>query len=240
MSKDQVVAQVFSTNDYNKFLSLERNRDVTPVTADFRALKESISKYGILVPILCKKEGKNLRILEGHRRKLIAQILGAPLLYTLSVKEGESEIRDLVCDINNTSCKWKLSQYLRYHMDKPEYQYVDSLQKTYVTVPLSDIIYIFGENYTTTPFKKGVFVAKNRGKNRNILQCVAKTSVYELTKRRHAKKAIIQLCREEYPIHLIIQSVKELNSQSIPVGDNKIDLKNIIEQKVISLMKKGE
>ncbi len=62
------------------------------------ALRESIQRFGVIVPVVTDQAGN---VLDGHHRTRIADQLGVPVLRRSVIVRDEAHARELVADIND-------------------------------------------------------------------------------------------------------------------------------------------
>lgn len=110
--KDEVVGQVYLTDDLDKFKFVEGNRVVTRN----RRLKAHIEKKGILEPITVNKK---MEVTDGQHRLAIARELGISVPYKFSEESTAS-----IMEINNTQKAWKLTDYIGSYASVGKREYV--------------------------------------------------------------------------------------------------------------------
>lgn len=110
----KVVSQVYETNDYSMFRTLDGNRHVNKLHV--KRLKESFQKSYLLSPILINK---NNEIIDGQHRFEAAKELGLPINYISCNGYGLREVQILNTNMKN----WRKEDYLHAYCDLkyPEY-----------------------------------------------------------------------------------------------------------------------
>ncbi len=114
MKKDNIVGQVFETNDLGKFKLLSYNRK----TSSRKNLKESIKFVGLLQPISVTTD---FEVVDGQNRLIIMKELNKPIRYIFVNKENnDKQVRAM----NSTSKNWTPVNYLDSFcsQDKKHYQ----------------------------------------------------------------------------------------------------------------------
>jgi hypothetical protein len=101
--------KISQTRNYSQFVHDATNRPITEKDRNnLRQLKRSMQKYGFLpMPILVRRSGDKLRIIDGQHRFSVAQELKLPVLYT------ETERDDIDISIpGGAQAPWKLSDHV--------------------------------------------------------------------------------------------------------------------------------
>jgi len=235
--KDPVYAEILETTDYDIFQPVIHNRQHNRSKGKYKELKNSIAKHGMLVPIVCTFRNGKFEVGDGFGRLSAAKELNVPVRYFFHLSFEEEEKRSLITDINNTQTRWTLHNYLEWYIENPEYAFISRIATLYPSVSISDIIYVFGEQNTSAKFIKGTFKSLNRAKNEAIIMCLSQLSQYKITKYRRTKTAIVQVCREDYPIPMVAQAIRDLSAMGICVSDYASEIKELIENRVIFLLK---
>lgn len=105
ITKKTRAPRIEETADYARFTSSRGNRPVD--TGGRRALRQSMERYGWLAafPMMVRRDGDMLVIVDGQHRFAIAQEMGLPVRYV-------AEERDIdVALINNGCSTWKHADY---------------------------------------------------------------------------------------------------------------------------------
>jgi len=108
------VNQVYETNDYSKFKTLEGNRSVNKLHV--KRLRDSFSRSYLQSPIIINE---NDEIIDGQHRFLAAKHLGLPINYIICKGYGLEEVQILNTNMKN----WTKHDYLNAFCDLgyPEY-----------------------------------------------------------------------------------------------------------------------
>lgn len=110
--RDKAVAQIYETDNLDKFKFVAGNREV----GSNRALKASIKEKGIIEPITVNK---NFEVTDGQHRLTIARELNIPIRYKYSEKSTDS-----VMDMNNTQKAWRLTDYIHSYSAQGNKDYI--------------------------------------------------------------------------------------------------------------------
>lgn len=113
-----------STRDYGRFVSDKANRVITEKDRlRLKRLRASMKKYGFLpFPILVRRTGQRLSIIDGQHRFAVAQELGLPVLYV------ETERDDIVIsECAAAQSPWNIHDYVASSAARGERHYQDLL-----------------------------------------------------------------------------------------------------------------
>jgi hypothetical protein len=114
-----------STRNYDMFVSDKFNRIITQ--KDDRRLKRlrfSMKKYGFLpFPILVRRNGEKLIVIDGQHRLKVAQELGLPVLY-IEAERDDIEISECAA----AQSPWSTSDYVLSHAAQGKKDYQDLLE----------------------------------------------------------------------------------------------------------------
>lgn len=130
--------KIYSTKDYSRFSFLENNRIVK--RSHVNRLKEKIKKDDMTMcfPIVVDP---NLRIIDGQHRFHACMELGLPIYY---VVKNDVDPEQAMVDVNQTSKKWEMMDWLRYRAYKNGGCYkmlLDFIQETGTTISNAMVIY---------------------------------------------------------------------------------------------------
>ena len=101
--------KINQTRNYGQFESDTTNRPITDRDGSkLRTLRASMKKYGFLpFPIIVKREGDHLRIIDGQHRFSVAKELGLPISWV------ETDRNDIViAEVAAAQCPWSLIHYV--------------------------------------------------------------------------------------------------------------------------------
>ncbi len=100
-----------------------------------KSLQGSIDMFGFLSskPIQCYRDGKFLRIIDGHHRQAAAKNLGKGVYYIIV----DSSEADLIGTINNTVRKWPMSAWINLYVKKGIGDYITLRQYMDRGLPMS-------------------------------------------------------------------------------------------------------
>ena len=140
--------KIHSTTDYEKFKYIKGNRAI--VEAHVKTLSDQIAKKDFQIPIIVNEK---MEVCEGQHRLEAYRLLGVPITYI--IKEG-LEIGD-IREMNSTSRKWTMSEYLESHvaLGNKEYEILKWFQKTYEFSITDCISMLSGKGYHTSDDLKG-------------------------------------------------------------------------------------
>jgi hypothetical protein len=129
---DGIHGKIYLASEYNQFKLVKGNRKIDTNLK----LEQSIKKIGILRPIIVNS---NMEILDGQHRYSIAKKYALPLPYYVS---SSKNIDDII-DLNNSSKKWSIEDYInKYKQDGlSDYEQLDYLRTEYRNVVFGDMIY---------------------------------------------------------------------------------------------------
>jgi hypothetical protein len=127
------VNQVFKTNDYSKFKTMQGNRNVNLVHV--RRLKESFEKSYLLTPIIVNKD---FEIIDGQHRFQAAKEMGLPVNFFICENYALKEVQVL----NSNASNWKKIDYLNAYCDSgnPHYLKLREFMKKFPEFTLMDSI----------------------------------------------------------------------------------------------------
>ena len=157
--------KIRTTTDYSQFRIAKENRDIDLSKPESKWLRQSIKKYGWLssFPIMCRKNGSGLVIIDGQHRFTIAKELGVPVKYVID----ETNID--VSDVNRAQRKWGIKDYLNRWLKegKPHYYEIVDLKETYPNVPIGMCIGLLAGTSSWSnvrnQFESGNYKVKSKG-----------------------------------------------------------------------------
>lgn len=117
--------KITQTRNYHLFLPCATNRRITEKdTATLTKLKRSMEKYGFLpFPIIVRRTGDRLVIIDGQHRYIIAQELKLPIYYV------ETERDDIViAECADAQSAWKVFDYVDSFASQGNEQYKELLE----------------------------------------------------------------------------------------------------------------
>jgi hypothetical protein len=114
------MSAIQKTMNYDRFKFIDGNRPVN--SGRRKKIADNMKKNNLLhvCPIIVKKDGKFLNILDGQGRFEAAKMLGFPIHYI--VTDALSE--DLIGDFNSTNTNWKMCDYLEWYANKGKRDYI--------------------------------------------------------------------------------------------------------------------
>lgn len=153
-------AKIQTTKNYSLFTVSKDNRKIE--IGKRSDLVKSMKAYGFLqgFPMMCKREGGKLVIVDGQHRFMIAQELGLPVSYTVEDRNVDVAI------INAGQKAWDISAYVNRYIAKGSKEYEKLLEFAEMhKLPLAAAsVILVGQNApgnTTTSIKNGTFKITN-------------------------------------------------------------------------------
>lgn len=112
--------QILSTSDYAMFKPHGEQQKMHP--PHVKKMKISMTRNGFIKakPIHCYRDGKFLRIIDGHHRLRAAQELGIPVYYVI----GETQDKDLISDENWAVRKWMNDAFVNMYVARGIKDYI--------------------------------------------------------------------------------------------------------------------
>lgn len=128
---DEVVGEIYVTNNYDQFKRLKGNRE----PEKRRNLIKSINENGMLVPIIVNN---NFEIGDGQARYCAAKMVNQPILYRIT---SEITFEDII-EMNRTTHNWILPDYVHRYMVEGniEYTKLAELHGNNRHIPLSSMV----------------------------------------------------------------------------------------------------
>lgn len=113
-----------TTRNYGLFISDKLNRVITDKDATrLKRLRDSMRKYGFLpFPILVRRSGEKLVVIDGQHRLMVAQELGLPVVFV------ETERDDIVIsECAAAQSSWNIHDFVASHAAQGKKAYQDLL-----------------------------------------------------------------------------------------------------------------
>lgn len=189
---DEVVSQVWRTNDYDKFKFISQNREPDHVKALILSFKDR------LVPnaILCNEK---FEIIDGQNRFLAAKELGAPIYYYVI---GGLGIYD-VASLNSYGKNWGFIDYIKMWaaLGKDEYKKILAFNAEFPDLSLQNAVTILAEGLRTNIVgtilsDKTIQRRKEKGDGSSIKHGSIKTGNFVIKDIEHAR--FVARCIMEY------------------------------------------
>ena len=110
-----------TTTDYSQFSLMEQNRDVDMNNRKVKNLNESMQRYGWLdaFPMMVKKKGSKLVVIDGQHRLAVARENGMPAKYVVDNKDVD------VAHLNDTSHSWTIEDFVYRFAKEGKDDYVE-------------------------------------------------------------------------------------------------------------------
>lgn len=100
---------IYKTKDYSQFSYMHKNRPVKTTTRDYKKIRDSIKKHGLLYPILVDND---FTIAEGQHRAKACQELGLQIEYI--IRPG---VKNKIIQLNNDRKNWKTIDYINHFIN---------------------------------------------------------------------------------------------------------------------------
>jgi hypothetical protein len=113
-----------TTRNYSIFISDKLNRVITDKDATrLKRLRASMQKYGFLpFPILVRRSGEKLIVIDGQHRLMVAQELGLPVVF---VETDRADI--IISECAAAQSSWNIHDYVASHAAQGNKAYQDLL-----------------------------------------------------------------------------------------------------------------
>ena len=126
----KTINQVYATNDYSMFKTLNGNRNVNKLHV--RRLRESFKNAYLMSPIIVNE---NYEIIDGQHRYAAAKELQKPINYIVCTEYGLKEVQILNTNMKN----WGKMDYLNAYCDLgyPEYLNFRNFMRRFKDLPIA-------------------------------------------------------------------------------------------------------
>lgn len=154
-----------STRKYDMFVSDRFNRVITAKDATrLKRLRFSMEKYGFLpFPILVRRNGEKLMVIDGQHRLMVAQELSLPVIY---IEAGRDDI--VISECAAAQSPWNISDYVLSHASqgKKDYQELMEFAAEHSMALKQAVSLLSGNNSHScnhsNSVKQGLFLVKDR------------------------------------------------------------------------------
>ena len=210
------VNQVYQTNDYKLFKTINGNRNINPL--HLNRLKKSIDEKYISVPIVVNDR---YEIIDGQHRYESARDLNKPIYF---IKIGGLQLPD-IHRLNSNLKNWQADDYLdgycmlgypeyiKYREFKDKYKFGHSETKSLLSGTLR-----FGDRGQTDAFKDGTFkIGDYKKAEQDAQKLIAIGEYYDGYKRKSFIKAMMLLFANKKYQHQ--EFLKKLKYQSRKMVD---------------------
>lgn len=234
--RDVVVNQVYRTKNYERFTSLEGNRDLN--LFHYERLKKSIKEIDLSEanPILVNE---NFQIIDGQHRYAVCKELNKPIYYILVKGYGLKEVQILNMNMKN----WRMEDYIEGYckMGKTEYLYLSSFLKQHklgVTNSLT-ILCSWGSE-TGNNLMNGSLVLTNKERGVVVSDWLNQLKpFYSGTARRSFITAMVKCYSiQKFDFNILIQKLAYQQTKMIDCVDTKNYL--ILLEEIYNYRSKGE
>jgi hypothetical protein len=215
------------TSDYTDFTMIKQNRDVDRLHPNVKNLEMSMLEYGWLdaFPLMAKKVGKKLLVVDGQHRLAIAQEYGIPVKYVV-------ENRDIdIAGLQKTAHHWTDLDYAKSFAKKglEDYQELIAFHDEYgISIQMCSAILsnTSSASNCAKAFKNGDWKIKNRVTAYSLGNCYK--NLHAITPVFHksaAVKALWGCMHVDYfdPVRLV-DGVEKRCSAIKPVGPWRLNL----------------
>ncbi len=164
---------VHTSFDYDEFRLLAFNRDI--IKSHVTEIAESMNKHGVLsfVTVIitdCIDGVFRKWVVDGQHRLRAFELRQSPVLYTVTRANSKKEIVRLIADLNQTSRRWAIRNFLHawHSLDIPDYTILkELLEKT--KLPFSFLLEVLSESdrsKASRDFQNGDFEVVNEERSR--------------------------------------------------------------------------
>jgi hypothetical protein len=202
MKQDLVLADVkiinLESEQYGLIGYMPLNRPVTE--AGVKKMKKSVMRNGCQRDVIVYWDAKKNKyfVIDGqHLVKALIE-LDLPIRCRVNENKSETEITQLMIDLNNTSKSWKLEDYVHGWKEsgKKDYRVLENAHTViYADIQLSVIIQAYTQQNrakATKMVKEGTFTIVDRAKGEFYIDCVYDCSNF-LPNTRQLNEALIKL-----------------------------------------------
>jgi len=209
--------QVYTTNDYSLFTTMEGNRKLNPT--HIKRLKVSMSEDYLKIPIIVN--GK-YQIIDGQHRFQAVQDLGLSVVYMVMKDYGLEQVQRL----NTNSSNWKIADYMESYCNRGNKHYIKyrDYKKMYNLGDYESMAMLKGKinggGHNYDEFRKGLFKVKSGQWGiacEQAEQVLQLGKYYEGYKRRSFVFAMIHLINHEN--FDLLQLLNKLKYQSTKLVD---------------------
>ena len=180
-----------TTSDYSQFKLMEQNRDVSLENRKAKNLAKSMQQHGWLnaFPLMAKKRGGSLVVIDGQHRLSVAREYGIPVKYVIEDVEVD------VAQLNDTSHAWTINDFVNRYAKEGHKEYVELIA--------------FSEHYgISVPMASGIL--NNTSSHSNVVNRV-KAGTFRITSRPMAT-SVAECYKELCSINPVF---KKLNSLKV-------------------------
>jgi len=116
----EVTEMIKTTTDYSQFSMMDQNRDVDMDNRRVKNLAKSMQQYGWLdaFPMMVKKIGGKMIVIDGQHRLAVAREYGIPAKYVIENKDID------VAQLNDTSHAWTVDDFVKRYAKEGVADYV--------------------------------------------------------------------------------------------------------------------
>lgn len=178
-----------TTSDYSQFKHMEQNRDVSLDNRKAKNLAKSMQQHGWLnaFPLMAKKRGNNLVVIDGQHRLSVAREYGIPVKYVIEDVEVD------VAQLNDTSHAWTINDFVNRYAKEGIKEYVELIA--------------FSDHYGIS-INMASGILNNTSSPGNVLHRV-KSGTFKITSRPMAT-AVAECYRDMCSIHPVFKKANSL------------------------------
>jgi hypothetical protein len=209
---DDEIGKVYMSYDYDKFTTLDRNRELN--LANKKKLMESMKEEQLIIPIIVNQY---YQIIDGQHRFFSSKELGLPIFYIINRNYGIEQ----VIRANTVGVNWTKENFLQSYVNQglQTYKELDEIRKDYA-VNIGTLLSIIAEfkgqsnEYITNQFENGVLkIGDHFGGITFFLYQLEMFNTYEGYKKSSFVKAFLKLyLYEEYDPEQMQKQVKYIKS----------------------------
>lgn len=181
-----------TTTNYDLFTLMEDNRDVDLQHKKTRNLAESMVEYGWIeaFPLMARKVGKKLIVIDGQHRLQIAREFGIPVKYVVVEQDID------VAFLNSTAKSWTPFDYANRFAKNGDDNYIELLDFHHrYGIPLTTSAAILANTSTfgnvSDKFYRGAYKIKSRKVATDLAECYSSlTAISKKLKKNQSIKAL--------------------------------------------------
>lgn len=187
----RVAGTIYESSDYESFVIMKENRKVTLNSRKVENLRNSIHKFGQLIPGIINE---NNEIIDGQHRLYVAKLLSIPFKFIICSGLRIAE----VLEVNNSQKCWQTEDYLQSYIAQgnTNYQVLERFRKNYNKLSLMNIRALLGDKRRDGKFSEGLLVIDEATlcrANRIAAFIYAISEVYPSYNRRSFVSAVITM-----------------------------------------------
>lgn len=219
-----------TTEDSSQFALWAGNRTVNE--AKVQKLMQSIKKYGCFRDIVIVELNGFKYVADGQHLLAALKTLGMPVSFK-TVNVDKDDIPYFIAMCNNTQSGWKLYDYLKGFLFKPDYQLIQQMSLTYSAVGLETLIRIFSSTGTTRNFRNGKYKSVRTELTESIARTLNYAKSFTVSNGRRFDESLISLMKSGYNQSEIIAGLELLDTEEAYLPDRKEAAIEMFEQCIL-------